>query len=564
MQSKLTYLESEHNLSRHRVQELESELEQCKKDVAKERTRVLQMEMEDVERQHAATMKAYADRKGKGKAAPPSPTPEDHARYREAVEEKKGTERRGSYWLVLTIYCAALEALVSSLRNHLTRFTSELTSHSALLAELRTLRDADTDALQAKSEEVNMLKDKVEGLAGEVEVLKGVVEEGLKERRMLREQSTGSVEDDQHPVHAPQAAPNANGRQLRKEESEESSEESEDESVEDSITASRSLLIRPSPATDKTTRTDYATVGTQSQVTRPFVTDEELERISVELSERRSERSRASSVAGSTKSLPRSLTYVTDRPTSPFLRGSAQSAPPDLARSERNSSPELDPRIPDPRYRVDRTTAPMPPGPAPGTPPDRRNPRRARREEKEKAQDHAALEELESSPFPQIRGERLERLFFSAPDHNSGSCNVCNWRKRNHEDKANGRRPSWLLSRFATDMRSRMPGVGVDGDDEGFAEGMDEEIMARERKWQERERDPPQTVLMRVVRELEDDFTHYKGCVLPWIPHFGDSPDPSLQNLRRTLGPVQRDGRHFECGEAKRCRSAPQSSDRCT
>jgi len=57
-----------------------------------------------------------------------------------------------------------------------------------------------------------------------------------------------------------------------------------------------------------------------------------------------------------------------------------------------------------------------------------------------------------------------------------------------------------------------MPGVYVD--DEGFAEGLEEEIMAQERKWQERERDPPQTVLMRVVRELEDDFTHFKGIYI--------------------------------------------------
>lgn len=363
-----------------------------------------------------------------------------------------------------------------------------------------------------------MLKDKVEGLAGEVEVLKGVVEEGLKERRLLREQSMGTMEDDQRTGYSPQTLPDTTVRHLHKEESEESSEESEDESVEDSITASRSLLIRPSPATDKTTRSDYATVGTQSQATRPFVTDEELERISVELSERRSERSRASSVAGSTKSLPRSLTYVTDRPTSPFLRGSAQSAPPDLARSERHSSPELDPRLPDPRYRVTRTTAPVPSKTASRAPFDNRDPRRDRGGEREKSQDHAAIEELETSPFPQIRGERLERLFFSAPDHNSRTCTVCNRRKRNHEDRINGKRPSWLISKFATDMRSRMPCVGVDGDDEGFAEGMEEEIMARERKWQERERDLPQTVLMRVVRELEDDFTHYKGYVLPQTP----------------------------------------------
>ena len=363
-----------------------------------------------------------------------------------------------------------------------------------------------------------MLKDRVEGLAGEVEVLKGVVEEGLKERRMLREQSMATTEEGQHPGGSTQAVGNAEIQQPHEEEFEESSEESEDESVEDSITASRSLATRPNPAADKT-RTDCATVGTQSQATRPFVTDEELERISVELSERRSERSRSSSVAGSVKSLPRSLTYITERPDSPFLRGSAQSAPPDLARSEHRSSPELDPRIPDPRYRVTRTTAPNPSGSNARAPADKHASPQVRREDMEKAEDRAALEELENSPFPQIRGERLEHLFFSAPDHNAKLCNVCNRRKRNHGDNAHGKRPSWLLSRFATDMKSRIPGDGCDGNDEGFAEGLEGEIMARERKWQERDRDPPQTVLMRVVRELEDDFTHYKGYVEDLTPN---------------------------------------------
>ena len=358
-----------------------------------------------------------------------------------------------------------------------------------------------------------MLKEKVEGLVGEVEVLKGVVEEGLKERRMLREQSTATADEDQGTGQTSQAVLGTQDQQSQKDLTEESSEESEDESVEDSISASRSLLIRPSPAADKTTRTDYATIGTQSQATRPFVTDEELERISVELSERRSERSRASSVASSVKSLPKSLTHVTDRPDSPFLRGSAQSAPPDLARSEHRSSPELDPRIPDPRTRVTRTTAPGSSRATARAPTHTHALRQAGREGTEKDQDQAALEELENDPFPQIRGERLERLFFSAPDHNVKSCNVCNRRKRSHADRVNGNRSSWLLSRFATDMKLRMPGIGLDGDDEGFAEGLAEEIITRERKLQERDRDPPQTVLMRVVRELEDDFTHYKGYV---------------------------------------------------
>jgi hypothetical protein len=91
--------------------------------------------------------------------------------------------------------------------------SAELTSHSALLAELRTLRDADTEPLQAKSEEVNMLKDKAEGLAGEVEVLKGIVEEGLKERRMLREQSMATTEEAQRTGDSAQAVANAETQQ---------------------------------------------------------------------------------------------------------------------------------------------------------------------------------------------------------------------------------------------------------------------------------------------------------------------------------------------------------------
>lgn len=46
------------------------------------------MEIQDVERQHAATMKSHADRKGKTKAQPT--TYDEPSRYKEAVEEKKG------------------------------------------------------------------------------------------------------------------------------------------------------------------------------------------------------------------------------------------------------------------------------------------------------------------------------------------------------------------------------------------------------------------------------------------------------------------------------------------
>lgn len=88
VQSKLAFLESENSISRRRVKELELELEACKKEVARERTRILAMEIEDVERQHAATMRAHAELKGKSKAY--STSLEDQSRYKEAVEEKKG------------------------------------------------------------------------------------------------------------------------------------------------------------------------------------------------------------------------------------------------------------------------------------------------------------------------------------------------------------------------------------------------------------------------------------------------------------------------------------------
>jgi hypothetical protein len=90
-----------------------------------------------------------------------------------------------------------------------------------------------------------------------------------------------------------------------------------------------------------------------------------------------------------------------------------------------------------------------------------------------------------NSSFPQIRGDRLERLFFAAPEHDRERCRACHRRKK---AKGDGREEElrvdaeWLRQRFATRH----------GDEERL---------------------PPQTVLARVLRELEDDFTHYKSYV---------------------------------------------------
>ena len=97
VQSKLQQLEEENGISRRRIRELEMELDICKRDVTRERTRVL--EREEIIVQQQRDLKRNI--KGKSKA----PTRDIsinvsgdrdighdlvRERYKEAVEEKKG------------------------------------------------------------------------------------------------------------------------------------------------------------------------------------------------------------------------------------------------------------------------------------------------------------------------------------------------------------------------------------------------------------------------------------------------------------------------------------------
>jgi hypothetical protein len=91
VQKKLQHLEQENGISRRRVRELEMELEVCKRDVARERTRVLEREETIVQQRRDASYIAASKRhKGKARAKDVSMEGELHERYREAVEEKKG------------------------------------------------------------------------------------------------------------------------------------------------------------------------------------------------------------------------------------------------------------------------------------------------------------------------------------------------------------------------------------------------------------------------------------------------------------------------------------------
>ena len=198
----------------------------------------------------------------------------------------------------------ALESLITTLRSHMSRLTSELSSHKTLLDELRTLREADKNTLRQKVREVDLLRQEVEKVAGEVKVLKGVVEEGLRERRE-RNLSQSHGEPQGHVMAVGEGEDGGNDEVERGQDGDESlnaqenAKEYEIEDIQPAL-AQRAILERPARG-DRITINSSLIPGNAANTQR-YVEDSELERISVELEERCSERSRSSSRLGSSVS----------------------------------------------------------------------------------------------------------------------------------------------------------------------------------------------------------------------------------------------------------------------
>ncbi|KAI0714073.1 hypothetical protein C8T65DRAFT_806673 [Cerioporus squamosus] len=564
VQNKLAYLEAENSVSRRRVRELELELEACKKEVARERTRIMEHEhsaMRDDERQRrAASQRERMQQQQRKAEEDQAELAATEARYKAAVDEKK-----------------ALEALITTLRSHLTRLTAELSEHKQLLHELRSLRDSDARTLAEKGKEVDKLKSEVERLAGEVEVLRGVVEEGLKERRSAREQSASHDHDQDSSAEsaeessqgeedpAPQRAQQQ--PQIRRPRAPSvHSDESEAEESEESISR-RSPT--PSPgrrlgagAADRTMRTDYATVASSqgpsasvvANVSKPFLDVDEVSRIAQEVEERRSERSIQSRSQDDSQSQSGSASQDGSRSWSrnpqpnqsrmvsragspsmmlegdPSASGSAPQVP--LAQLEHSVRFAGEPsqtessRPPSPRAPADITQQPAaPPRPTAPTPAAASQTRRARTA----PQPQAAAD----APFPQIRGARLERMFFSAPEHNAETCTMCHRRRRRRPVEVE-QAAEWVQE------RSRVHQYHEEEEDEGFVEGPDVREHQRRGYPAKAARDrmddrvPPQTVLTRVLRELEDDFAHYKSIYVELADQYKDM-DPVSNVVKRNV-----------------------------
>lgn len=367
-----------------------------------------------------------------------------------------------------------MEALIGSLRTHLTRLTTELSSHKQLLGELRSLRDSDARKLTEKGVEVDRLKEEVERLGGEVEVLKGVVEEGLRERRVSRAMSAGGEEPGRFEDQTLET-------------------ESKDEHEPQLPAIPSSGLIQGLPP-DRTIRTDHATLGSSNvpvSAARKFADSIELERISVELEERKSNSSHQTCSRSQAPSPKMHHEVDSGRAISPSGR-------PSLARRQ-------------PKVLSSHPTAPTPMHAS----------RRAHHEKQD------GLE----TPFPQIRGGHLERLFFSAPEHNANACNICHRRRRRSDvlpmsslplrkmrthdqdhDSAGESNDEGLEHTYRAPKNSKAKGKQreqVVFVDKGLGTGS-----SSQHSESGPDRVPPQTVLVRVLRELEDDFTHYKRCAI--------------------------------------------------
>lgn len=420
--------------------------------------------------------------------------------------------------------------------------TAELDAHKQVVEELRSLRNEDEAEIEQRCQEVEELRGQVESLGAEVHRLRGIIEESVRERRAAVQQQEESqlyedeeeggyhnsrVEEDHDLLEPPVIrVPNALSTVPE--------EESQDPRLLDSppIGEGRIGHGRPSSRLSNGTRRripsgppladdsiitnephDFrsrATVGSSGRAARRFIdvspffslSDDitscsrwfiqisELERVESDVEERRSFLSTRSFVTG--------------------LDNTLDGHPRE--RQQRAQSPANDAGPSNTHVTFDEQLH-LSPGSTHSKP----------HKSKKRSQE----------AFPQIRGARMEKLFFSLPDHNEATCHVC--RRRGNEPAHRAHiNPHWkgvaavhhaqgdgydnalgagdvsaeqileaaaaAFDRARKQQRGVSAGIGGNGDDD---EGL-----------------PPQAVIARVLRELEDDFTHVKSCVLALIYGF--------------------------------------------
>ena len=443
-----------------------------------------------------------------------------------------------------------------------------------MLEELRSLREKDAAALRDKFVEVDNLKNEVERLAGEVEVLRGVVEEGLRERRRLGREVSADTS----------VGPEDRGMSIDDNEGDEEHAAAQVH-IEEESGASDLEITRPDANANTVTNDDdpWSIDGSSRANTtaNPLNNDGDVPTGIVRIDRTNT----ASPLLVSPRPRLNSpiLQRVTAQPRSAEEEGNSdddQESVADLGRETRSRPVPATP----PSHLPPRAPAPTPfhaaigqDAAAPRQRPDEDQNRTRRMSNESEYQSRKNDGMIHETPFPQIRGEYLEQLFFSAPEHDARTCTACTRRRRPanaHALKGEGHNgelnccngdeledgedddnsiAQLLPSRYDRFLKTRRGKetyqprhVGGSGerkrqaagaDDEGFADGSSEdgqasarprrtrrdrgkqrarefeELQQTARNVNEPEVPPPQTVVTRVIRELEDDFTHYKRFV---------------------------------------------------
>ncbi|CAE6455097.1 unnamed protein product [Rhizoctonia solani] len=480
----LRELERENGTARRRVRELEIELDYCKVEVERERTRA---NLQETERTRANERQAANERAERERRIRET---EDAAkswesRYHEVVEEKK-----------------ALEALVTTLRSHLARMTSEVEEHQRTIDDLRSMHERDVADLEAKTAEVEAITAEVERLAEECERLRGVVEEGLRERRQVRESGSLQASGSQKDFEGSGSIIMGRGVEL----SAVQEEETEDEMDSMELEGRRSALSVTELGGDDRSgraRTDRATLGSASRTLRfmdprPPLTSQ---------SDITPDLERSQSMSSSRSAPPPEAQPIPSRSSTPVL-GRTRSAGAAVGTSSpaRRQSPlirrssEDEAARPRPNSRL-----PLPPRSESPTP-SQRSP--VREPEPQPLRASQRRSPPPTPPFPRIRGTQLERLFFSAPEHNEQTCTTCCRRRKARTVRDDRHEPERARQRERADWRLGGRVGAREDEDEGYARSEGEDDLPVEI---DPARPPPQTVLVKVVRELEDDFAHYKA-----------------------------------------------------
>lgn len=364
--------------------------------------------------------------------------------------------------LLLTV--EALETLVTTLQSHLARTTDELSHQRDQLNELQSLRQIDARSLEQRLATIEALKVEVERIGREVETLRGVVEEGLTERKRAKENGASDDTSQGWDATKPPGIERRNTGHPNRVTSEEVHDISRTDIPSPPPSRSSSPKLRQQPRKDRGKL--RFTFKTSSEGQDRFINDDELERVSAEVDERRSVRSDSNG----------SLAPEGDQPSAAGFDNTENADKQNAVTREGR------------RLRAQRPDKIKPPNHTRQLPA------------------HVRGHEKDAGPFPHIRGRHLEQLFFSAPTHNEQTCRLCHRRQRPDHANDDLDFPSFLPPR----KRARLSHDGASSSRRKVY-NTNESHGKESRVPFSKDSLPPQTVLARVLSELEDEFSHYKG-----------------------------------------------------